>query len=211
MKGISHCIIGVSLTTAGMFAMNPFHSVDNMVAAGMAVIPAAIGSYLVDIDIERSKAGIKLRKALTYAKIAALATLLLWAGCHFGIQQDYPLVTKAMIVTVTVAFAMWVLTKLEHRGPTHSLAVPLAFYLCYTECITGTTPYIDVLFYSFLSGYLLHIAADMLNGKGCPLLWPILSSRYHILDIKYDGIGEKLCCGIAVLAAIGIIAIQFII
>lgn len=211
MKGISHCIIGVSLTTAGVVAFNPFAGIDTITAAGLAIIPAGIGSYLVDIDIERSKAGIKLRKSLIYCKIASIVALLIWIACHFGLQQDYPIITKIMIIAVTVTFSLWVLTKLEHRGPTHSLAVPLAFYVCYTECLTGSTPYTDVLFYSFLSGYVLHIAADLLNGKGCPLLWPILSSRYHIMDIKYDGLGEKLCCLIAILAAIAIIFTQNII
>ena len=36
-------------------------------------------------------------------------------------------------------------------------------------------------------GYLMHLVADMFNGKGIPLFWPLLKSKVHIMDLPSSG------------------------
>lgn len=201
MKGVSHCVIGTSLTIAGLVMFNPIPEVNNYVAAGISVIPAAIASFLVDIDIERSKAGKRLRAFASKIRIVAFVSVLLGLALYLGLKVSYPWLIKTVLAIVGVAVVSWVLTTLEHRGPTHSLAIPGIFLWIWSDIYRGMDPYLDVLTISFLSGYTLHIMADMLNGKGCPLFWPISKSKINIMDLDYDGIGEKICCFLAVAVA----------
>lgn len=82
-----------------------------------------------------------------------------------------------------------------HRGITHTLLVPtivLAFML-YVQTQLTVLPAISSLLLSLLFGwevgYLAHIFADLFNGKGVPLFWPIIKGKVHIADLPSDGFG----------------------
>lgn len=80
-----------------------------------------------------------------------------------------------------------------HRGVTHSLLIPALVLLGtlflndYLTLFQALMTLLNSLVFGFLAGYLLHIGADMFNGKGCPILWPISSSKIHIMDLPSSG------------------------
>lgn len=81
-----------------------------------------------------------------------------------------------------------------HRGITHTLLVPVivfALMLTVSSFLSGFT-YLNLLassvLFGFEFGYVMHLFADMFNGKGIPLLWPLSPSKIHILDLPSSGI-----------------------
>ncbi len=84
----------------------------------------------------------------------------------------------------------------KHRGATHSLVFPLI--LLYLSDIVSKLPGVvfSTFFFNLLSsvtlGWLVHIAADAMNKKGVPILWPISDSHFHILSVKTGTWQEKI-------------------
>lgn len=87
-----------------------------------------------------------------------------------------------------------------HRGITHTLLFPIIFVaLSYWIGLSfQSVPYLCMLLaslvFGFLAGWVLHIFADLFNGKGVPLLWPLTSSKIHIADFPSEGAGQWLWC-----------------
>ena len=80
-----------------------------------------------------------------------------------------------------------------HRGITHTLLFPaiIAVAMFYLHFLLNRYSHLDMavqsLFFGFELGWLLHIFADLFNGKGCPIFWPIVRSKLHILDLPSKG------------------------
>lgn len=80
-----------------------------------------------------------------------------------------------------------------HRGITHTLLVPVvvaAFMWFINGYLTGLpyiTSFILSLCFGWEWGYLMHLFADMFNGKGIPLFWPLLRTKVHIMDLPSSG------------------------
>lgn len=85
----------------------------------------------------------------------------------------------------------------RHRGMTHSIIIPAVLYMGH-RYLSGGAKYIIL---GLAIGWLSHIIIDMLNGKGAEIFWPS-QKNYKIMDIKYNGKGEK---AIFVICVIGII------
>lgn len=89
-----------------------------------------------------------------------------------------------------------------HRGVTHSLIFPALIlgimYMCSANVLSYQ--YIASLLMSLLFGYntgwVLHIVADLFNGKGCPILMPLSSQKIHILDLPSQGAVPWLFAGV---------------
>ena len=91
---------------------------------------------------------------------------------------------------------------LKHRGITHTLLIPAVIY-----CILSQFNFnlmVATQIFGFLLGYVMHIFADMLNKKGVPILWPLMTSHFHIMTIKTGTFEETLfmavwgiLCGVA--------------
>jgi len=85
-----------------------------------------------------------------------------------------------------------------HRGITHTLLVPailIAFMLFIKSYLVGYDSIATLLMsliFGFTAGWVLHIFADLFNGKGVPLFWPLMRSKVHILDLPSSGIGGWL-------------------
>lgn len=80
---------------------------------------------------------------------------------------------------------------LTHRGPlTHSLLVPAI--LAELMFLSSAIPLLSSVIFGFFLGWVCHLLADLCNGKGIPLLWPIYRKRIHIMDIPLTGILNKL-------------------
>ena len=73
-----------------------------------------------------------------------------------------------------------------HRGMTHtSIAVLLQLMLLKA---TGVTPnaviqIIQSAFFGFILGYWMHLFADLHNGQGIPLLFPLIRKKISLMDI----------------------------
>lgn len=81
-----------------------------------------------------------------------------------------------------------------HRGWTHSLIVPaiLAIVIWMIPNYIHSVPMLATVLMSILFGveygYLLHIFADLFNGKGCPLFMPISKSHISLMDLPSTGV-----------------------
>ena len=87
-----------------------------------------------------------------------------------------------------------------HRGITHTLLFPALLYAVLYFISTSFTrmpaftSLIGSLVFGVLAGWVLHIFADLFNGKGAPILWPFVRSKLHIMDCPSEGIGQWLWC-----------------
>lgn len=81
-----------------------------------------------------------------------------------------------------------------HRGITHTLLVPLIIFaiMIGLNNVLSQYKYVAMVvlspLFGFLYGYLMHIFADLFNGKGCPILWPISRSKVSVMDLPSSGI-----------------------
>ena len=80
-----------------------------------------------------------------------------------------------------------------HRGITHTLLFPVLLVLATLSVMNFLAGYFwlqtisSSLFFGFTFGYVMHIFADLFNGKGCPILWPISRSKVSIADLPSKG------------------------
>ena len=44
------------------------------------------------------------------------------------------------------------------------------------------------LLFGYVTGWIMHIFADLFNGKGCPILMPLSKSKIHIVDLPSTGV-----------------------
>lgn len=81
-----------------------------------------------------------------------------------------------------------------HRGITHTLLVPtlcvIAMY--FADALLNQYKFINIglqsVIFGFVYGYIAHIIADMFNGKGTPILWPISRNKISVMDLPSTGI-----------------------
>ena len=96
-----------------------------------------------------------------------------------------------------------------HRGFTHTLVIPaiLAVLIWYVGTHL-TQPLLSSAVMSLLFGvefgYTMHIVADMFNGKGVPLFWPLIKGKVHIMDLPSSG-GVPFVFAILFLALFGFV------
>lgn len=86
--------------------------------------------------------------------------------------------------------------RLKHRGFTHTLVVPVLILTAmqFVSFFMSHLPTVATLFNSLLfglvSGWILHIFADLFNRKGVPLLYPFSKSHLHIACVKTRQMSE---------------------
>lgn len=82
-----------------------------------------------------------------------------------------------------------------HRGITHTLLVPaivgaLMYVLpVYFSTFKAIDSFLMSLLFGWEVGYLMHLFADMFNGKGIPLFWPLFKKKVHVADFPSNGFG----------------------
>lgn len=80
-----------------------------------------------------------------------------------------------------------------HRGITHTLLFPalLTIMLIYVNEFLASyaflASFVQSLIFGFWFGWVMHIFADLFNGKGVPLFWPLMKGKVHIMDVDSDG------------------------
>lgn len=87
-----------------------------------------------------------------------------------------------------------------HRGVTHTLLFPgiMCALMWYIANYFGKMPHFASLcmslIFGFAAGWIIHIFADLFNGKGCPILWPFVKAKFHVMDFPSEGIGQWIWC-----------------
>ena len=80
-----------------------------------------------------------------------------------------------------------------HRGITHTLLVPalLCALSYFINIYFSMYPIMRMLLLSIINGFnlgwVLHIFADLFNGKGCPIFWPIMKGKVPLADLPSEG------------------------
>lgn len=80
-----------------------------------------------------------------------------------------------------------------HRGFTHTLVIPLLlaalmYYVGTSMTYRMLASVVMSLLFGMEFGYVMHIVADLFNGKGCPILWPFMQGKLHIMDLPSSGV-----------------------
>ncbi len=80
-----------------------------------------------------------------------------------------------------------------HRGFTHTLVIPIllgiGMWMVGTQLQSAwLASALMSLLFGVEFGYLMHIIADLFNGKGCPIFWPLMQGKVHIMDIPSSGV-----------------------
>ena len=82
---------------------------------------------------------------------------------------------------------------MKHRGITHTLLIPALVAIAHLFLLQPPIPLgvaskvVRSITFGLEVGYLAHLVADMFNGAGIPLLWPISKSKIHIMDLDSSG------------------------
>ena len=204
MKGSSHVQIAVAsaVTVAALMpATTTVLAVTTIPAIG--IISSAAGGLFADIDHEHSKYGRKLKQfrdvISTTGRIITVIGMALLSVNYFGLINT-PLFAPFYLLSLAAGIILMALGYmsglLKHRGIAHTLLFPAAmtavyYVIGYKYSLGVVSVVLCSLIFGFNIGYVSHILADSLNGKGVPLLWPLSPSRIRFLDIAYGGMAEK--------------------
>lgn len=80
-----------------------------------------------------------------------------------------------------------------HRGITHTLLVPVILAVLvaltgiYVSKYSNIATVLGSIIFGLEVGWVMHIFADLFNGKGCPILWPLMKGKVHIMDLPSSG------------------------
>lgn len=87
-----------------------------------------------------------------------------------------------------------------HRGFTHTGVVGTALFalLCASASAKHSvcTSIAQSLIFGFVMAYISHIIADSFNGKGVPLLWPVIKNKIHVMRITTGSWQEPCFLGV---------------
>jgi inner membrane protein len=73
---------------------------------------------------------------------------------------------------------------LTHRGITHTLVVPALLAVLIWWLLSQSIQFFPTVVLGFGVGWLAHIAADMFNSKGVPILWPLTNAHISLASFK---------------------------
>lgn len=209
MTGKTHKAIGVATGVA--FTLYGVGSGDAMYA--LAMLTAPFGAMLPDIDHDRSKLGSQrkeifdnIEKLITIGIIGTIVTTIV-----YGLATHNPLFILKLAPLVLIIGGCSIIGNspkfkkrykflTKHRGIMHTLAVPLAVYLC---TFIFDTPFIDPMLYGLSLGYLSHLIADCCTIMGCPILWPFTEKCISLTTIKTGTIWEYIMGGVLIVCIVG--------
>ncbi len=161
MSGKEHMTIGTACSVIFIFSLIFLGESHFSLGMIILIIGAVIGSYMPDIDSQKSKASQVFNKVLT---IFLIITAVFY---YFGIQFHLSFIkfigtfikldTRGLIFFIILTL----LGKLSpHRMFTHKILG--TFLFCTSVYIMGN----EYLFAGFTLGYILHIVADRISRNG---------------------------------------------
>lgn len=189
MRGPEHASIAIVTTGGALWLLNG--QVDLSAYALTAMSVAAIGSLVPDIDHPQAWISNRIPATLLVGGGVALGmyeyfgwmmskndssdvTGALTAPLMTMMQPFLPLAWLAIVIAVFLLTASIILHRsVEHRGPTHSIAVGLVLTAAVTlGVMIGGASWFLGLWFGW--GFGTHLLADMTTKMGCPaLLWPL--------------------------------------
>lgn len=90
-----------------------------------------------------------------------------------------------------------------HRGITHTLLIEIGLTTLFLAMSrakdNGITRIAQSLMFGFILGYMSHLIADLCNGKGIPLFWPICTKKIYIMRVKTGKASELVFLVVTVL------------
>lgn len=175
MTGKVHVAIGTSSLLAFCIVYpKGFEFAGAHVLPYVGLVTAAFGSYLPDIDMQRTHMGAKHKVT---SKVVSKV-----GGGHRGITHTLlvPAIMAVLMFLVGTYFA-----KPDFLPALNSTLIPfLRISLKH-----GISSILMSLVFGAEFGYCMHIFADAFNGKGVPLLWPISKSKVSFADFPSEGFG----------------------
>lgn len=194
MNGKQHSICGLGASTAvGALVYKMSGDTFTSVTAGALVYPMAA---LPDIDHNKTKLGRVRKGVTTIVKMCTLAitglSVIAYLTGKVDISTPLALGTICLVVYLLTQTKLW--TKLfHHRGITHTLYFPLAFYLL-GQYLGGAWYYIGL---SIACGCIVHDLGDAVTVEGWnPLLFVPITIRLGHLKSE-----DKKLYGVAYLMA----------
>lgn len=182
MQGKTHMMVGVASLACLCVAFPQGIQIHGQtVLPQVAGITAAMGSYLPDIDIEQSKLGQKYHFISKHLKHRGFTHTLIIPGILFalliasiGFPPKYILyfnILLGVICLVNVAHTVWSIVKHGNIDVFDLIHTVCAAYsiIAIIGDFYATQVFASIVFGLFF-GWIMHIIADMCNGKGIPLL-----------------------------------------
>lgn len=145
----------------------------------LGIPAAALGSLMPDIDIENSKMSNRIPFFKGMLKHRGIThTLLFVILAWLGIQSHY-----SVMVTGIIGALMGLLIGITFaKGKILFTSIGTA--IAFTSAALAMPGLIAALMFGLSVGWAGHIFEDLLNKKGCPILFPISKSHVHFLSIK---------------------------
>lgn len=196
MTGKTHVTVGlVSMGCLAFQCPDGFQIAHSTVLPTVALITTAAGSYLPDIDLQQSHLGQKYYFISKHLK-------------HRGLTHYWyfiPVILLALTVLVSVlplnmARIINIVLLVLMGGTVASIVLPalkkgnvdlidlLNLLLLGSGIVTMLTDLYDSkvacsLLFGLFFGWIMHIFADLFNGKGIPLV-PGSDKHFHIMNVK---------------------------
>lgn len=181
MRGTTHMVCSATATGLTMMCLG-----NDTAAVGAAMAAAVVGGLLPDIDIERSKATYRLSIIQKHMRRASLALTL----CAFAVAiltyattKKFPMVELLEVLPLMIVLFFLSIEPhkyLTHRGITHTGIICLIWAAVAHGCPKAVQPALI----GFALGWFYHVVADMFNGKGVPLFWPLMKGKIHVAKIR---------------------------
>ncbi|WP_322801514.1 metal-dependent hydrolase [Thermoflexus sp.] len=97
-------------------------------------------------------------------------------------------------------FLLWMLIRLPHRGPTHSLALAVLWSLL--GALLWKEPRLAG---AWAAGYLSHLLLDALTPQGIPWLWPLSTGRLRLARWRTGSLWDHGILWLSGIAGLGLL------
>lgn len=144
------------------------------------VLMSGIAALIPDYDHRKSY-------ITKYINLAILIFLILYA--KYAYTFNISIITLIWLILAKVT---------KHRTFTHSLIGTTIFVYPY---------YHTMFFIPILIGYASHIFADLLTERGCPLLYPFVKEKQHLLSMTTGSKTESILCLLLTIINVSLIAL----
>jgi len=222
MTGKTHKFIGIvaggAIVYHGMTSVDP---ADPMYMFYLIAVP--VGAMIADIDHDSSKLGRSRKNIMTaistvFASLAIVAISFFLVDAYTDTAKSFMFAICTVLLVVLPFLILTALSKIKfvkenlkfmvkHRGLMHTLIMPACLYAA-TYFIKEPT--FKILINGLTIGYILHLLADLLTVRGCPIFFPFSKKNIKFMKIKTGSTGEYIaaaliCIGAAAIFLSGVI------
>lgn len=160
----------------------------------LALPGVAVGAFLPDIDIHQSRLGQKFKIISGMLGHRGITHTLLVPAILLLTLTTLKSRTANIIMSLVLGYLVGVLFDKRRskrkgglvftiRNWVSSLRGLIIGLILFTLTMMGVGIWASCAF-GLATGWLLHIFEDLFNSKGCPILWPVTKSHFHVMSIK---------------------------